>query len=99
MLARIAALCLSACAVLVWGGFAVGMVLWGLAAEASYAIQTGAPQQAAVAAYTASGSIIAYSVVRAVTSVLRIVGDELRAWDARVVHPGASAPAAQHESS
>ena len=73
---------LSALAVLIWGGFAVGMVLWGLAGEASYAIQTGAPQQAAVAAYTASGSIIGYSLVRALTSVIRIVTDELRVWNA-----------------
>ncbi|MEQ1568382.1 MAG: hypothetical protein ABMA64_22290 [Myxococcota bacterium] len=54
--------------------------MFGIHGEGSFALQTGAPQQAAVAAYTASGSIIAYSLVRAVTGAIRAVTDELRNW-------------------
>ena len=66
--------------VLVWGAFAVGMVLWGLSSQAMFDAQEGAPQQAAAAAYSASVSIIAYAIARAVTGALRAVAAELSNW-------------------
>jgi hypothetical protein len=78
---RSATVALSVVSTAVWVAFAGGILLWGVLGEASYELATSAPQQAAAAAYTASGAVVAYAFTRAITGAIRVIVEELRAGE------------------